>query len=116
MLGDIMCVHPGGPRLHGTDEIRRSWAMIFADTTVRRQFKLRGRVIVGSADLRVHQLEENIQVVGTNFVAPPVLATNVYQRQRHGWSMILHHAAVAPTPLLAGTVPLPADTTPPRLH
>ena len=27
---DIICVHPGGPRLRGQDQVRESWAQIFA--------------------------------------------------------------------------------------
>jgi hypothetical protein len=63
---------------------------------MRRNFALRGRVILGSGSYRVHILEENITVPGTSFAAPPVLATNVYRRSRDHWSMVLHHASVAP--------------------
>ncbi len=92
---DAACIHPSGPRLEGIPEIRKSWEAIFADR-VPRAIDLRGRVVIGSDDHRIHMLEENISVPGTSFVAPPVLATNVYQRLRDGWYIILHHASVAP--------------------
>lgn len=93
---DIICIHPSGPRLEGLEPIRRSWQAIFAES-MPRSFDLRGRVVIGSDEVRIHTLEENITVPGTAFVAPPVLATNVYQRLRDGWRMIVHHASVAPS-------------------
>jgi len=92
---DAICVHPGGPRLCGLDAIRQSWSLILSDS-MPRQFELRGRLIIGSGDCRIHTLEENISVPGTEFVAPPVLATNIYQKHRDGWLMVLHHASVSP--------------------
>ena len=114
--GEIICIHPGGSRLAGIDAIRQSWEMLFRDSNMRRAFNLRGRIVVGSAELRMHQLEENIRLPGTHFIAPPVLATNVYQRQRHGWYMILHHAGVAPTALAAVSAAGTSGSAPPRLH
>jgi ketosteroid isomerase-like protein len=105
---DIVCIHPSGPRLEGIDEIQRSWSSILADG-MPRSFALRGRLVMGTADLRIHTLEENITVPGTAFVAPPVLATNVYQRLHDGWYMILHHASVAPNAI--GSGPGPASTS-----
>ena len=95
---EAVCIHPGGPRLIGLVEIRHSWAQIFADSLLRA-FALRGRIVVGDGAQRIHILEENISVPGTNFIAPPVLATNVYRRQSGSWRMVLHHASVAPQAL-----------------
>ena len=75
----IICIHPGGPRLAGVRDIRRSWAQIFQDS-MPRTFTLRGRIVSGEGAQRIHLLEENIRVPGTTFVAPPVLATNIYRR------------------------------------
>jgi ketosteroid isomerase-like protein len=95
---DVVCVHPSGPRLEGLPDIRRSWELIFHDRMPRR-FELRGRRILGDGDVRIHLVEENISVPGTSYVAPPVLATNVYQRLNGGWLMVLHHGSVAPAAL-----------------
>lgn len=95
---DIVCIHPGGPRLTGLQDIRHSWARIFHGA-LPRTFNLRGRMVSGEATLRIHLLEENISVAGTSFIAPPVLATNVYRREPDGWRMVLHHASVAPISL-----------------
>ncbi len=101
----IACIHPAGPRLEGSAAIRASWAHILGDP-VLRAFELRGQLILGDDEFRIHSVEENITVPGTAFVAPPVLATNVYQRLDDGWYMVLHHGGVAPARL-----PAQADTS-----
>lgn len=113
---DVVCIHPGGPRLAGITDIRASWRQIFIDS-MPRSFTLRGRMISGDGNQRIHILEENIRVPGTNFAAPPVLATNIYRRQADGWRMVLHHASVAPHGLRLKEVdgPPPAAGKP-RLH
>lgn len=98
MSFDIACIHPSGPRLEGVKEIRESWQAILGNG-VPRSFDLRGRVVVGSDDFRIHTLEENISVPGSNFVAPPVLATNVYQQIDRSWYIVLHHGSVSPQAL-----------------
>lgn len=95
---DVICIHPGGPRLEGPDDIRRSWAAIL-DQRVHRQFVRRGLKVLGTGTERIHLLEENISVPGTAMVAPPVLATNVYQCIEGRWFMVLHHGSVAPAAL-----------------
>lgn len=107
--GSIMCIHPSGPRLEGFDEIRQSWASILAEG-MPRSFALRGRQIMGTDDLHVHTLEENITVPGTAFVAPPVLATNIYQRFGDSWHMIVHHASISPNPLRSPTRTAPSGS------
>ena len=112
---DVVCVHPGGPRHEGIEEVRRSWAAILAEDTARR-FELRGLIVSGTDDMRIHTLEENSSVPGTSLVAPPVLATNIYQRFSDGWRIVLHHASVSPAAVAVANNP-PADSTPPTtLH
>lgn len=112
---DIVCIHPGGPRLCGVDEVRLSWRHILADSTPR-VFDLRGLQVLDGGDQRIHLLEESIRVPGTTFGAPPVLATNVYRRDAAGWRMVLHHASVSPAALRPSR-PTPTTPTPPRsLH
>ena len=113
---DIICIHPGGRRLSGVQDVRRSWAQIFQDA-LPRTFTLRGRIVSGDGRQRIHLLEENIRVPGTTFVAPPVLATNVYRRWSQEWRMVLHHASVAPTSLSPIDASTERQSRPnPRLH
>ena len=111
---EVVCIHPGGSRLTGIEEIRHSWAEIFTDS-LPRAFTLRGRIMVGDSAQRIHILEENISVPGTNFMAPPVLATNVYRRLSRGWRMVLHHASVSPQALRLDQTGR-ESTRRPRLH
>ena len=112
---DIVCIHPGGPRLCGVSEVRQSWEAIFAGDG-RRSFTLSDRIIAGNGDQRIHMLAEHIRIPGTNLVAPPVFATNVYQRIRHGWYMLLHHASVAPEGMRIGAPVEDEREVPSQLH
>ena len=111
---EVVCIHPGGPRLTGIEEIRHSWAQILTGS-LPRAFTLRGRIMVGDSAQRIHILEENISVSGTNVIAPPVLATNVYRRLPGGWRMVLHHASVSPRALPLHETGSESDRKP-RLH
>ena len=110
-----VCIHPNGPRLESLESIRESWRMIL-EQDMPRSFSLRGRIITGDAEHQVHMLEERITVPGTNFVAPPVLATNVYRRRQQSWLMVLHHASVAPASLPAVRPPPATPTRSGTLH
>ena len=107
------CIHPSGPRLQGLAAIEESWRYIFAGGS-DRHFELRDLRVVASPDMHVHLLEEHISIPGTNFKAPPVIATNVYQRLGDGWFLALHHASVAPSTGTAAAGPAPGDTS--HLH
>jgi ketosteroid isomerase-like protein len=77
---EVVCVHPGGPRLAGFEQVRASWAQI-----------------LGSGQrLKVHSVHENILVQGESRARAPVAATNVYLRTGKGWRMIVHHGSPAP--------------------
>ncbi len=112
---DIVCIHPGGPRLAGIADVRRSWELILREP-VHRQFSRRGVRVLGDNEVRVHLLEENITVPGTDFVAPPVLATNVYQRIGAGWLLMLHHGSVSPERLASGPRAVADKLSTDRLH
>ena len=81
-----------------------------------RSFALRGLQVSATDRLCVHTLEEHISVPGTAFVAPPVIATNIYQRFDTGWLMILHHASVAPTARPRRRAGAATGDDPPRVH
>ena len=92
---EIICVHPGGPRLSGPDEVRRSWAQIFSGGAgprvhITQQVALTGMMIA------VHSVHENFTIEGDARAQVPVIATNVYLRTAAGWRMIVHHASPAP--------------------
>jgi ketosteroid isomerase-like protein len=113
---EIVCVHPGGARLTGQDEVRESWARLFAAgpqarVTIERQVAISGMM------LAVHSVFENFtlpkerasQAAGQPL---PIVATNVYLRTAAGWRMIVHHASPAPAQPQAA----PQEAGPKILH
>lgn len=100
----VVCIHPMGPRLTGVEAVRRSWAEIFASSE-RLRFRLDALHRVQGPALAVHVVRELIHVAGEAGPRPPVEATNVYQLERDGWRMILHHASPAPRPRRAAPQP-----------
>ncbi len=92
---DIVCVHPGGPRLAGAEQVRDAWRQIFASGQTLR-FRLRQQHAVNGMTLVVHSVYEQISVAGEARARQPVIATNIYMRTQNGWRMVVHHASPAP--------------------
>lgn len=92
---EIICVHPGGPRLAGYSAVRESWRQIFVGGPSMR-FTLANQVYSQGMLFSVHSLHENIVIVGQQRRPPPVLVTNVYIRGPLGWRMLVHHASPGP--------------------
>ena len=92
---EIICVHPGGPRLSGPDEVRSSWARIFSGGAGPR-VHITQQVAVTAMMIAVHSVHENFSIEGDARAQVPVIATNVYLRTAAGWRMIVHHASPAP--------------------
>ena len=92
---DIVCVHPGGPRIAGYENVRESWARIFGSGQ-RLKVQLTDLVYVQGMMVSVHSLHEHIAVQGEGRARHPVVTTNIYLRGTGGWRMIAHHASPAP--------------------
>ena len=108
---EVYCVHPGGARLSGLDEIRESWRQIFANGANMR-IQLRGVQQIRGGLLAVHTLYEYITLIGERSGPSVVAATNVYLNVGGGWRMAAHHGSpVANAPSQA-----PAETAPTMLH
>ncbi|MEN9384359.1 MULTISPECIES: nuclear transport factor 2 family protein [unclassified Limnohabitans] len=98
---DIVCVHPGGPRLIGQGAIRATFEGMFANGSVQAHPE-RVRKIVSLASA-VHHLVERVEVITPQGAKQAfVLATNVYHKTPQGWRMVAHHAS-------PGTAHDPAD-------
>jgi uncharacterized protein (TIGR02246 family) len=100
---EIVCVHPGGPRVVGPQAISAAFEAIFANNAVpvvpEQVHRLHS---VGAA---VHHLVERISVRTDEGVQTAwVLATNVYLKTPLGWRMVAHHASPG----------APAEVQPPR--
>lgn len=89
---EVVCVHPGGPRVVGTLAIRAAFDAMFSNGSIRaRPQQVRK---VESLTSVVHNVLERIEVLTESGPAHAyVLATNVYHRTAQGWRMVLHHAS-----------------------
>lgn len=94
---EIVCIHPGAPRLIGHAAIRASWQAIFEQ----------GGVHIHPVQLHVMQnlmaathsvLEQLRSGSGTDPLPQDrhIVATNVYVKTPLGWRIAVHHASVAP--------------------
>ncbi len=92
---EIICVHPGGPRLCGVAEVRESWRQLFAQGPQLSFSLSNGRLYPGRM-LAVHSVFEHVKTRGDPRPATAVLATNVYVLTPRGWRMLMHHASVPP--------------------
>ena len=90
---EIVCIHPGGPRIVGAGAIRAAFDTMFADggsisvhpDGIRR---------VDSMASAVHNVLERVDVMSSEGpVQAYVLATNVYHKTPKGWRMVVHHAS-----------------------
>ena len=89
---EIVCVHPGGPRLVGAGAIRATFEAMFANGTVQAHPENIHKVdALASA---MHHLIERVEVLGADGPQTAyVIATNVYHRTPQGWRMVAHHAS-----------------------
>jgi ketosteroid isomerase-like protein len=99
---DIVCVHPGGPRLVGNASIRAAFEAMFANGTIAARPEHVCKV--ESLTSAMHNVIERIALLTTDGTQEAVVvATNVYQRTAQGWRMVAHHAS-------PGTAPTHAET------
>ena len=95
---EIVCIHPGGPRLHGHAAIQQSFEAILerGGLQIRPSQLYESRNVMSS----VHTVIEGITSAGSSEPAH-LVATNVYMQTPQGWRMVLHHVSVAPGPVPA---------------
>lgn len=89
---DIVCVHPGGPRVVGVAAIRSAFDTIFSQGRIRAWPEHVRRVnALASA---VHNLVERIEVMTPEGPREAfAIATNVYHKTAQGWRIVAHHAS-----------------------
>lgn len=90
---DIVCIHPGGPRVVGLGAIRAAFDAMFAhggSIHVRPESIRR----VDSLASAVHHVLEKVEVMTPEGPGMAyILATNVYHKTAQGWRMVVHHAS-----------------------
>ncbi len=106
---EIVCVHPGGPRVVGPAAISATFEAIFASSPIPVVPEQVHRL--HSLSCAVHHLVERISVrTDEGEQTALVLATNVYLKTAQGWRMAAHHASPAPAEMAA------APSAAPRAH
>jgi ketosteroid isomerase-like protein len=89
---DIVCVHPGGPRVVGPAAIRSTFEQIFGNGAIEAQPEKVRRVQTLSC--AVHSVLERVRVMTEEGPQSAwVVATNVYLKSGQGWRMVAHHAS-----------------------
>ena len=89
---EVVCVHPGGPRLIGIGAIRAAFDAMFANGSIRAHAeKVRKVESMGSS---LHSVLERIEVMTEEGPRHAyVIASNVYHKTAQGWRMVAHHAS-----------------------
>ena len=99
---ESLCVHPGALPVRGTAAIRRSWALIMANTPYI-QFFLTDVEVSVRGDVASVTCTENV-LTADDRAGPDgiggarAVATNVFVRTPEGWRLWIHHAS----PVLSG--------------
>jgi len=89
---DVVCVHPGGPRVVGPGAVRAAFEAVFANGAIDVHPDRVRRLHTHAC--AVHSVVERVQVMTPEGVrSASVLATNVYVKTAMGWRMAAHHAS-----------------------
>lgn len=89
---EIVCVHPGGPRLIGMGAIRAAFDAMFSNGSILAWPE--GVRKIESLASSVHNVRERIEVLTDEGPREAyVIATNVYHKTPQGWRMVAHHAS-----------------------
>ena len=89
---EVICIHPGGPRLVGLGAIRSAFEAMFANGSLRiTPQAVRKLEAMASA---LHSVRERIEILSNEGpIEAFVMATNVYHKTPQGWRMVAHHAS-----------------------
>jgi ketosteroid isomerase-like protein len=93
----ITCIHPGWDVLHGVETVMRSWKGIFQNSAPL-DIRLSEVTATVSKDLVWVSCYENLYVISPDGVmTSSVYATNMFQKVKGEWKMVLHHASPIPS-------------------
>ena len=116
---EIVCIHPGGPRLVGHQAIAASWREILSNGPISVR-PSDPQILQGSL-VSVHSMLSRVMAFVRTEGLPPgaqqsgqamainMLVTHVFFKGAQGWRMVLHHASV--TPQDNESIPTPSSGT-----
>ncbi len=89
---DIVCVHPGGPRVVGPGAVRAAFDAIFANGAIDVHPERVRRLHTHAC--AVHSVLEQVRLMTDEGLRSAwVVATNVYVKTPQGWRLVAHHAS-----------------------
>ncbi|GAA0760672.1 nuclear transport factor 2 family protein [Ideonella azotifigens] len=89
---EVICVHPGGPRMVGAAAVRAAFEALFSNGPIVVQPENVRRVHTLSA--AVHSVNERLELVTAEGKRTGwVSATNVFIKTTLGWRLVAHHAS-----------------------
>jgi ketosteroid isomerase-like protein len=89
---EVVCVHPGGPRLVGLGAIRIAFDAMFSNGSIRARPE--GVRKIDALASSIHSVREHIEILTHEGPLQAfVIATNVYHKTAQGWRMVAHHAS-----------------------
>ena len=107
---EVICIHPGGPRLVGLGAIRAAFEAMFSNGSLRIEAQAVRKIEALASS--VHSVRERIDILTNEGPMDAfVMATNIYHKTAQGWRMVAHHASPG-NPLESQDV----TQTPPVLH
>ena len=92
---EVVCIHPGGPRIVGLESIREVWRQMLS-SDAQLKIDVTQAIVSSNAMVAMHSVFEDICIEGQSLRAPAIAATNVYMHGASGWRMVMHHASVVP--------------------
>lgn len=99
---EIVCVHPGGPRLIGYHAVRESWRLVFA-AGERLNLRVIPQSVVTTPFAVISHVLELVGQQDEPQRFAPIAATNIYVRGLLGWRLVAHHASALPPGSLIDT-------------
>jgi uncharacterized protein (TIGR02246 family) len=91
-----VCVHPGREALHGYEQIRESWQMIFSSTTAMSIATSNVQVVLANDVAWITCIETISLMMEDGLAAAAAQATNIFRRTGAVWRIVVHHASPVP--------------------
>lgn len=98
--GDIACLLPMQPMLHGS-QVHQAFAPL-TDGEIQLDIQVRHIRWLEAGDVAIHFVEERVSTPG-NRPQPAVYAMNIYRKGDTGWRLLVHQNS--PTPPPPGAMP-----------
>lgn len=96
---DIICIHREGQRLIGTKQVHDSWRALLTQGG-KFTIELKEKRVINNGMTIIHVLLEKITQTTEHGTFESIChATNVFQKDSHGWHLIMYMAAIAPDPV-----------------